>query len=51
MNENRSKAIGNTRRRLHEIIFEADTPGGRLFDAALIVSIVISVILVIHLMI
>lgn len=35
-----------TRRRLHEIIFEADTPEGRLFDTALIVSIVMSVILV-----
>lgn len=34
------------RARLHEIIFEADTPGGKLFDLLLILSIIISVILV-----
>ena len=34
------------RGRLHEIIFEADTPGGKLFDVLLILSIVASVILV-----
>jgi len=34
------------RRRLHEIIFEADTPAGKLFDVLLILSIVFSVILV-----
>jgi voltage-gated potassium channel len=34
------------RARLHEIIFEADTPGGKLFDVLLILSIVASVILV-----
>jgi len=34
------------RARLHEIIFEADTPGGKLFDVLLILSIVISVMLV-----
>jgi len=34
------------RARLHEIIFEADTPGGKLFDLLLILSIVLSVILV-----
>ena len=34
------------RARLHEIIFEADTPGGKLFDLLLILSIVMSVILV-----
>jgi len=31
------------RARLHEIIFEADTPAGKLFDVLLIVSIVLSV--------
>ena len=31
------------RRRAHEIIFEADTPAGRLFDVLLIASILISV--------
>jgi voltage-gated potassium channel len=34
------------RQELHEIIFEADTPAGKLFDILLIVSIVISVVLV-----
>lgn len=34
------------RARLHEIIFEADTPAGRLFDAALLVLIVTSVAVV-----
>jgi voltage-gated potassium channel len=31
------------RRRLHEIIFEADTPAGKAFDVVLIVSILVSV--------
>lgn len=34
------------RRQLHEIIFEADTPAGRLFDIVLIAAIVASVIAV-----
>ena len=34
------------RAKLHEIIFEADTPAGRWFDIILIISIVISVIAV-----
>jgi len=34
------------RRRLHEIIFEADTPAGRAFDLALLVLIVGSVVIV-----
>ena len=34
------------RNRLHEIIFEADTPAGKLFDIVLIVSILLSVIAV-----
>jgi voltage-gated potassium channel len=36
----------NLRARLHEIIFEADTPLGKLFDVALIWSILISVLAV-----
>jgi voltage-gated potassium channel len=35
------------RQRLHTIIFEADTPAGRAFDVALIVSIVASVAVVV----
>ncbi|MEE4605922.1 MAG: ion transporter, partial [Desulfobacteraceae bacterium] len=31
---------------LHEIIFEADTPAGKVFDVLLIASIVASVVLV-----
>jgi len=34
------------RRRMHEIIFEADTPAGRLFDIVLIASILCSVLAV-----
>ena len=34
------------RLRLHEIIFEADTPAGKLFDIILIVAIILSVIAV-----
>ena len=34
------------RRRLYQIIFEADTPAGRAFDLALIATILISVLLV-----
>ena len=41
-----AKKFHRWRHRLHEIIFEADTPAGKLFDILLIVSIVISVVLV-----
>jgi len=34
------------RERLHEIIFEADTPAGKAFDVALLVAIVVSVLAV-----
>ncbi|MFN2427394.1 MAG: ion transporter [Candidatus Binatia bacterium] len=34
------------RRRLHEIIFEADTPAGRLFDALLLLTILSSIVVV-----
>ena len=34
------------RARLHEIIFEADTPAGKLFDIVLLVSIIVSVVVV-----
>jgi voltage-gated potassium channel len=39
-------ALNNVRRRLHEIIFEADTPAGKLFDVLLIICILVSVTLV-----
>lgn len=38
---------GDFRRRVHEIIFEADTPAGKWFDICLLVSIAASVLIVI----
>lgn len=38
--------LSSLRRRLHEIIFEADTRAGRLFDVALIACILVSVAVV-----
>jgi len=38
--------LSGWRARLHAIIYETDTPAGRLFDASLIAAIVMSVILV-----
>ncbi len=42
----KKKPTNHLRARLHEIIFEADTAGGRLFDVALIWSILLSVLAV-----
>jgi voltage-gated potassium channel len=39
-------SLGRSRARLHEIIFEADTPAGRAFDLLLLLAIVVSVIVV-----
>ncbi len=39
-------AFAARRGRLHEIIFEAETPGGKAFDVALLVAIVLSVLAV-----
>jgi voltage-gated potassium channel len=41
-----SRPPGALRARLHEIIFEADTPEGRFFDLLLLVAIVSSVVVV-----
>ena len=46
MSNNNSTSQSNWRFRLHEIIFEADTPFGKRFDILLIVCIVLSVIAV-----
>ena len=35
-----------TRDRLHQIIFEADTPKGKTFDIALLIAILLSVLVV-----
>ena len=42
-----SKKKQNTRQKLYDIIFLADTPAGKAFDIALLIAIVISVIAVI----
>ncbi len=46
MPERKPKSNHRLRHRLHEIIFEADTPAGKFFDVVLILSIVVSVIVV-----
>ena len=38
--------LASWRHRLHEIVFEADTPSGKTFDIALLVAIVLSVAIV-----
>ncbi len=40
------KPLHPARLRLHEIIFEADTPAGKAFDVALLVAILVSVVAV-----
>jgi voltage-gated potassium channel len=46
MTEPKKEFSPSLREHLHEIIFEADSPAGKLFDIILIVSIVLSVIIV-----
>ena len=46
MPERKPQSNNRLRHRLHEIIFEADTPAGKLFDIVLILSIIVSVIVV-----
>lgn len=41
-----SGSLGDLRARLHEVIFEADTPAGRAFDILLLLAIVASVVVV-----
>ena len=41
-----ARPIGALRARLHEIIFEADTPEGRMFDLLLLIAILGSVLVV-----
>ena len=38
--------MNKTRQKIHDIIYEADTPAGKAFDILLIVVIIISVVLV-----
>jgi voltage-gated potassium channel len=44
--ENQNNIRSSLKHRLYIIIFESDTPGGKLFDVLLIVSIILSVIAV-----
>lgn len=44
MANNQSKF--NWKRQLHEIIYEADTPAGKLFDVILLIAIIVSIALV-----
>jgi voltage-gated potassium channel len=46
MNSTRIKSQLSWRQRLHEIIFEADTLGGKIFDLGLIICIALSIIVV-----
>ncbi len=46
MTDDPNKQLTGWRYRLHEIIFEADTPEGKLFDVALLVAILLSVLAV-----
>jgi len=46
MPERKPRADHRLRNRVHEIIFEADTPAGKLFDVVLILSIIGSVVIV-----
>lgn len=41
----KSKSLNETQRRIHDIIFEADTFGGKVFDIALLVCISLSVLI------
>jgi len=38
--------MNNFRQKIHEIIFEADTPAGKIFDLSLLILIVLSVLAV-----
>jgi len=38
--------LNKTRQKIHDVIFEADTPAGKLFDISLIIVIIVSVLLV-----
>jgi voltage-gated potassium channel len=46
MPEGSDMKLAGWRRKLHEIIYEADTPEGKLFDVLLLVAIALSVIVV-----
>ncbi len=47
MDEQQPPPLAPWRERLHEVIFEADTPAGKAFDVVLLIAIVVSVLAVI----
>ncbi len=46
MDSNQSKNKTSFRHRLHEVIYEADTPSGKLFDVILLIAILASILFV-----
>ena len=42
----KKRLISEWREKMHEVIFEADTPAGKAFDVVLIVSILLSLSLI-----
>ncbi len=42
----KNQSQSNWKKKLHEIIYEADTPAGKLFDVILLVAIIVSIALV-----
>ena len=46
LNKNSKKTNKKWQARLHEIIYEADTPAGKLFDVALLITIIASIVFV-----
>ncbi|MFK7809094.1 MAG: ion transporter [Saprospiraceae bacterium] len=46
MARNHKAGFSPLREKIHELIFEADTPAGKVFDVALLIAIVVSVIAV-----
>ena len=47
MNNKPKTDLAPWKQKLHEVIFEADTPKGKLFDVVLLVAILLSVSVVI----
>jgi len=46
MNAHKSNKKNNWKHLLHEVIYEADTPKGKVFDILLLLTIIASIVLV-----
>lgn len=46
MSIHKQKATATWKRKIHEVIYEADTPAGKVFDVCLLIVIIISLVLV-----